>query len=177
MRLLGVLALATPLALGILLLLAMGDSAPSSLDGPVRPVVVALGAGAFGVLLTSLVVAGYFRYRFGALVGAAERIAAGDYATLVHPRRFGLESRLARAINDISSALADTHDRATIDRLTGERATARQALYASKICSYAQGFQMMQAADQEYRWGLTPGSIAMRRPISIRRAVASARSI
>jgi 6-phosphogluconate dehydrogenase len=37
----------------------------------------------------------------------------------------------------------------------------RQALYASKICSYAQGFAMMQAADAEFKWQLKPGDIAM----------------
>jgi 6-phosphogluconate dehydrogenase len=37
----------------------------------------------------------------------------------------------------------------------------RQALYASKICSYAQGFAMMQAADTEHQWGLKPGNIAL----------------
>ncbi len=35
------------------------------------------------------------------------------------------------------------------------------ALYASKICSYAQGFQMMAAAAQEYHWDLNFGEIAM----------------
>jgi len=35
-----------------------------------------------------------------------------------------------------------------------------QALYASKICSYAQGFQLLRAADQEYTWNLDFGSIA-----------------
>ena len=37
----------------------------------------------------------------------------------------------------------------------------RQALYASKICSYAQGFALMQSAAQEYGWDLKPGEIAM----------------
>ncbi|CAM3173873.1 decarboxylating NADP(+)-dependent phosphogluconate dehydrogenase [Deinococcus saxicola] len=36
----------------------------------------------------------------------------------------------------------------------------RQALYASKICSYAQGFQMMELAAAEYGWKLDFGSIA-----------------
>jgi 6-phosphogluconate dehydrogenase len=36
----------------------------------------------------------------------------------------------------------------------------RKALYASKICSYAQGFQLLRAADQEYKWNLNFGSIA-----------------
>jgi len=35
------------------------------------------------------------------------------------------------------------------------------ALYASKICSYAQGFQLMRAASQEYNWNLKYGEIAM----------------
>jgi 6-phosphogluconate dehydrogenase len=37
----------------------------------------------------------------------------------------------------------------------------RQGLYASKICSYAQGFQMMRAAAAEYNWNLNYGGIAL----------------
>lgn len=37
----------------------------------------------------------------------------------------------------------------------------RKALYASKICSYAQGFAQMRAASEEYGWDLQYGSIAM----------------
>ncbi len=37
----------------------------------------------------------------------------------------------------------------------------RQALYASKICSYAQGFALMRAAAQEYGWQLKMGEMAM----------------
>jgi len=37
----------------------------------------------------------------------------------------------------------------------------RDALYASKICSYAQGFQLMRAAGHEYKWPLKFGEIAM----------------
>ena len=36
----------------------------------------------------------------------------------------------------------------------------RQALYASKICSYAQGFAMMDEAQKEYSWPLNFGGIA-----------------
>jgi 6-phosphogluconate dehydrogenase len=36
----------------------------------------------------------------------------------------------------------------------------RKALYASKICSYAQGFQLLKAANEEYKWNLQFGSIA-----------------
>ena len=49
-------------------------------------------------------------------------------------------------------------------KFTGDRkafiAAIRDALYASKICSYAQGFQLLRAADAHYRWGLRFGSIA-----------------
>ncbi len=37
----------------------------------------------------------------------------------------------------------------------------RDALYASKICSYAQGFGLMQKASDEYGWDLNFGGIAM----------------
>ncbi len=36
----------------------------------------------------------------------------------------------------------------------------RRALFASKICSYAQGFQLLRAADKEYGWKLQVGTIA-----------------
>jgi 6-phosphogluconate dehydrogenase len=36
-----------------------------------------------------------------------------------------------------------------------------KALYASKIVSYAQGYQMMQAAAAEYKWELSYGGIAL----------------
>jgi 6-phosphogluconate dehydrogenase len=37
----------------------------------------------------------------------------------------------------------------------------RQALYASKIVSYAQGFMLLQSAAHEYKWKLNYGSIAL----------------
>ncbi len=43
--------------------------------------------------------------------------------------------------------------RALVDRV-------RQALYCSKICAYAQGFQLMAQAQQEYGWQLDFGTIA-----------------
>ena len=48
---------------------------------------------------------------------------------------------------------------------TGDRSQfiddVRQALYASKICSYAQGYVQMQAAAKEYNWKLDFGQIAL----------------
>ena len=50
-------------------------------------------------------------------------------------------------------------------RYGGDRETfieqIRQALYASKICSYAQGFVQLRAAAAEHDWPLDFGSIAM----------------
>jgi 6-phosphogluconate dehydrogenase len=49
-------------------------------------------------------------------------------------------------------------------RYTGDRDSfinaIRDALYASKVVAYAQGFDMMQAAAAEYGWTLHPGEIA-----------------
>jgi len=39
-------------------------------------------------------------------------------------------------------------------------ANVHDALYCSKICSYAQGFQLMRAAEAEYNWTLNFGEIA-----------------
>ncbi|MGH3554905.1 MAG: NADP-dependent phosphogluconate dehydrogenase, partial [Mycobacterium sp.] len=36
----------------------------------------------------------------------------------------------------------------------------RQALYASKIVAYAQGFNQIQAGSAEYGWNITPGDLA-----------------
>ncbi len=50
-------------------------------------------------------------------------------------------------------------------KFRGDRAKfieeVRQALYASKICSYAQGFVQLQAAAKEHDWPLDFGSIAL----------------
>ena len=40
-------------------------------------------------------------------------------------------------------------------------AMLQKALYASKICSYAQGYQLMRAAAAEYKWDLKYGDIAL----------------
>lgn len=124
-RLFGVLALATPAVLG-LLFLTVPDLSASWVDDGDRSLIAAFAAGTAGVALTSTAVWVLMQLRFGRLVDAAERIAAGDYTVSVSSGGKGLESRLGTAINDISASLADTHDRATFDRLTG--VTNRQAL-------------------------------------------------
>jgi 6-phosphogluconate dehydrogenase len=48
---------------------------------------------------------------------------------------------------------------------TGDKAKfiekLHDAVYASKICSYAQGYQLMRAASEEYGWKLNYGQIAL----------------
>jgi 6-phosphogluconate dehydrogenase len=39
-------------------------------------------------------------------------------------------------------------------------AAARQALFASKICSYAQGLSMLRLASEEFGYGIDPGTVA-----------------
>jgi len=50
-------------------------------------------------------------------------------------------------------------------KFRGDRAKfvedVRQGLYASKIVSYAQGYQLMRAAAQEYGWNLNYGGVAL----------------
>jgi len=69
------------------------------------------------------------------------------------------------------SALKDERV-AAAEKLRGPKATfrfdrdkfvedIRQALYASKIVSYAQGYQLMKAAADEYGWNLNYGGIAL----------------
>ena len=61
---------------------------------------------------------------------------------------------------------------AAAKKLRGPRASFRgdrekflgyleQALYASKVCSYAQGFQLLRAASDEYGWKLNYGEVAL----------------
>ena len=127
-RLLGILALAAAVGIGIVLMFAPEVMAPW-VEAPLRPAISALVAAGVGVILTSILVRSHMNYRFDRLVKAAERIASGDYTANVVPRGTGLEARLAHAVNGIAAALVDTHDRATFDRLTG--VANRQSLLAA----------------------------------------------
>jgi diguanylate cyclase (GGDEF)-like protein len=118
MRLLGVGALTVMVALG--LLYAGQRDVVSAWIGMVEAQVVVAAAGAvLGATVSAVVLFVLVRLRLGRLAGAAERIAGGDYNVGVRPGRRGLEARFGHAINRIAEAMADTHDRATVDRLTG----------------------------------------------------------
>src|SRR5262245_8473168 len=66
----------------------------------------------------------------------------------------------ARASKVLSGPTAQTAGTAIGDKKAFIEAV-RQALYASKICSYAQGFVQLQAAAKEHDWPLNYGDCAM----------------
>jgi 6-phosphogluconate dehydrogenase len=77
------------------------------------------------------------------------------------------EAVFARAMSAIKTerVTASKDLRGPVAQFEGDRAglveMIRQALYASKICSYAQGFQLMRAAAEEHSWKLNFGEIAL----------------
>ncbi|EJR46126.1 6-phosphogluconate dehydrogenase, decarboxylating 2 [Bacillus cereus VD107] len=79
------------------------------------------------------------------------------------------ESVFARCISALkeervnaSKVLSGPKDKAALGIDKAELIEAvRQALYMSKICSYAQGFTQLKAASEEYDWNLDFGSISM----------------
>jgi 6-phosphogluconate dehydrogenase len=64
------------------------------------------------------------------------------------------EERVAAAAALSGPALEFSGDRASMIQ------AIHDALYCSKICAYAQGFQLMSAAQAEYKWELPFGEIA-----------------
>jgi 6-phosphogluconate dehydrogenase len=77
------------------------------------------------------------------------------------------EAVFARTMSAIKTerVTASKDLRGPVAKFEGDRAELvemiRQALYASKICSYAQGFQLMRAAAEEHAWKLNFGEIAL----------------
>ena len=73
-------------------------------------------------------------------------------------------SRCVSALKDDRVA-ASKKLRGPKPKIPGDRAkfieNIRQALYASKIVSYAQGYMLMRAAAKEYNWNLNYGGIAL----------------
>ena len=118
MRPTGILALAVLVLAGVLLALVPA-LLPSWIDAVEQSILlVAIGA-AVGASVSAAALFILVRFRLGRLVKAAERIAHGDYTVVVRGGGGALETRLSRAVNRIAESMADTHDRATIDRLTG----------------------------------------------------------
>ena len=76
------------------------------------------------------------------------------------------EAVFARALSAAKAERveASKHLKPVVTQFTGERQQLiddlRQALYASKIISYAQGYQLLRTAATAYRWTLNYGGIA-----------------
>lgn len=74
-------------------------------------------------------------------------------------------ARCLSALKDARMAASQKLQGPTSQLYTGNREefieAIRQALYASKIISYAQGFMLMRQAAQEYGWKLNYGGIAL----------------
>jgi diguanylate cyclase (GGDEF)-like protein len=130
MRLLGGLGLLAPLVM-VGLWFATPRAVDSWFDPATRAIVAAVVAALAGVSLTASLVFLYVRLRLTRLIRAAERLGNGELGVTVgsKPGRRGTEARLARAVDQISMALAETTDAATMDRLTG--VSNRQSLLAS----------------------------------------------
>src|SRR6266540_3015135 len=128
MRLVGALGLVVPAALFAVLV-----GVPSILNRSAGEfgyaVLAAVAAGIIGVCLTTALMWLYVRVRLLAIIEAAEHIAAGQLGMTLEPHGPGVFRRLGRAVNDMSAALLESHDAATVDRLTG--VANRQALLAA----------------------------------------------
>ena len=77
------------------------------------------------------------------------------------------EAVFARALSAAKEerVLASKQLRPVVSEFKGDRkqllADLREALYASKIISYAQGYQLLRAAAESYQWTLNYGGIAL----------------
>jgi 6-phosphogluconate dehydrogenase len=88
-------------------------------------------------------------------------LALGMPVTLVAEAVFArATSALTDARSAAASALGEPATRLTRDPAAVVEAL-EEALYASKVVSYAQGFMLLRAADEEYGWGLDLGAIAL----------------
>ncbi len=92
---------------------------------------------------------------------AIESLNQGQPLTLIGEAVY---ARFLSALKDERVA-ASKELEAQAEKFTGDKQKfindLEQALYASKIISYAQGFQLMRAAAQEYGWNLNYGGIAL----------------
>ncbi|MFH1475567.1 MAG: diguanylate cyclase [Chloroflexota bacterium] len=115
-RLLEALGLLAPI--GVVLLVALSLSGVA-LDDAGRGAAAVAGGMLVGVFLVSAIVTLWLRARVVPVVRAVERIAEGDTETAIPEFRGGFGGRLAAAVRGVATTLAETHDAATTDKLTG----------------------------------------------------------
>jgi 6-phosphogluconate dehydrogenase len=87
-------------------------------------------------------------------------------AELGQPVSLITEAVFARSLSALkeqrvnASKILPGSSKVELDSREGFLEMVRQALYAAKIVSYAQGYMLMRAASEEYRWSLNYGGIA-----------------
>ncbi|KAJ2317302.1 phosphogluconate dehydrogenase (decarboxylating) gnd1, partial [Coemansia sp. RSA 2681] len=92
-------------------------------------------------------------------------IAALDYGMPVTLIGEAVFSRCLSSIKDERVRASKVLSGPTTSRYTGDKAQLvkdlEQAMYASKIISYAQGFMLMREVSHQFKWNLNYGSIAL----------------
>ncbi|WP_405009049.1 NADP-dependent phosphogluconate dehydrogenase [Kitasatospora sp. NBC_01539] len=84
-------------------------------------------------------------------------VPVSGIAEAVFARSLSGHAGLRAAAADLPGPTETWLDSAAADRFAED---VEQALYASKIVAYAQGFQQIQAGSEEYGWGVDPGAMA-----------------
>ena len=77
-----------------------------------------------------------------------------DYRSRRCPRDFGASKISAKKPATLLDRSKADEARSPATDQSSSSKTFAEALYSSKICSYAQGFAMLAAADKEYKFGL-----------------------
>ena len=115
-RLLGALGLLAPIGLALLVALVLAGAFRDATD---RVAAAVVGGVLLGTALVAAIVSLWLRARIVPAVQATERIARGDTTSAIPDFHGGLGGRLADALRSVATTLAESHDAATTDRLTG----------------------------------------------------------
>ncbi|MFE9566664.1 NADP-dependent phosphogluconate dehydrogenase [Streptomyces sp. NPDC006487] len=84
-------------------------------------------------------------------------VPVSGIAEAVFARAVSGHGELRTAARGLSGPTAEPLSAAAADAFAAQ---VEQALYASKIVSYTQGFHQIQAGSEEYGWGVDPGAVA-----------------
>ncbi len=89
--------------------------------------------------------------------------AALDLGVPIPTMTAAVDARIVSAMKPVRLATAKAY-RSSLKPVRSQKkklvSRIRSALYASKICSYAQGFDLLRAADREFQYGLHLGELA-----------------